>query len=146
MIESNLALPTRPEEEARLERLIMRVEKCAGPDRTIDMRITTAINPGSRITYMNDQQELLCVIGAENRHIHLPHYTASIDAAMTLMPDCYGMLLGTNKALEFPPTEVDLYLSPGQILANATAATPALALCLACLRARLALLKLERPK
>lgn len=90
-----------------------RVEQATGPDRDLDGEIHSGI--GKR-----DQQ-----------WSYAPSYTASLDAAMTLVPEGLDVNLwwGIRKGLPLATAEIDA----GMV---GMAATPALALAAACLRTR----------
>lgn len=112
--------------------LIERIESADGPDRELDAEIAVAIryfpqNVG--FVWKNDLEpncpeigRVTCVtsLGTGGPHYAAPRYTASIDAALTLFPDQTGPWSAWNCAI---PRVRD-------------AATPALALCAAALKAR----------
>jgi hypothetical protein len=101
-----------------MRELAERCEKATGPDRDLDAEIDKAIHP-------DDWTDGLWF--DPSRH-DLPAYTASLDAAMSLVPE--GMLWLAGYAVD------------GRAIATVdfdhqrAAATPALALCAAALRAR----------
>jgi hypothetical protein len=117
--------------------LIERLEKAAGPDRQLDNAIEEAVdfpkptNPDDLPGYP-------------------PYFTASIDAALTLVPDGWRWQI-SNRAPK--PKEGRAYLwnaephfagiatrpNPNYRGEEDTAATPALALCIAALKARAAI-------
>lgn len=104
-----------------MNELIERLEKATGPDRALDLAIGEAV-------------------GAANHSgpaSHRPfrdwakHYTASIDAAMTLVPEACAWQCGCE--IDFTPT--------ARVWGHDThvdefGATPVLALCIAALKAR----------
>lgn len=92
--------------------LITRLESADGPDRELDAMIQHRITSGVGCGAAQDA----------------PRYTASIDAALTLVPDGWDWELYPREAALIHP---DL---PGADV-FADAATPALALCIAALRA-----------
>lgn len=110
-----------------LSHLIARLERATGPDRELDADIALQFDwtecPGDN--WIGPQGE-----------IAVPAYTSSIDAAMTLRPagaNCSGFDDG--------PDICDAYWSrnnvkDGHWLVTAEGKTPALALCIAALRAR----------
>jgi hypothetical protein len=124
--------------------IVAKIEAATGPDRDIDGWITCAIDPDRQtiVDHVPGQfpQEpiygpIRCIMeetggkdGAD--YIAAPAYTASIDAAMSLVPD--------NARLQFQsfggPGPMWL-VSPNERYVSA--ATPALALCAAALRAHL---------
>ena len=121
-----------PTERAKLLELAERCEAAQGPDRGLDMLICTALNTGRR---------------TDPRDPGPDRFTASIDAAMTLVPKhlmewevCaydaardprFGRFQSRIKLLNYADDPDEL--GP-QAIANA--ATPALALAAASLRAR----------
>lgn len=84
--------------------LIELLEKATGPAFALDMAIARAVNPQA------------------TNHTAPPAYSASIDAALTLVPEGCGFVV-MGKAAKI-----------GRKIA--TAATPALAICIAALRAK----------
>ena len=115
-----------------MEDLIRRIEKAAGPDRELDVEIALAI--GWRL----DQSEPRDRWWEPDRSHYLdepPEFTASMDAAMTLLKDewirlAFGAANGCVVAhLDYPNGPmVDLYSGVGS--------SAALALCAAALKAR----------
>ena len=94
--------------------LATRIEQAEGPSRELDAEIATIFG-------WTPAHDLVC-----------PAYTASLDAAMTLVPD------GTNVhavILDKGLTRIELNGTTKYLKVDA--ATPALALCAAALRARL---------
>lgn len=74
---------------ANLSGLIDRLEKATGPDRALDAAIAVAV--GSEYA----QREYVH-IESRSYEIHeeiAKHYTASIDAALTLVPEGYGWVI-----------------------------------------------------
>lgn len=130
-----------------LAELIKRLEKATGPDRSIDCLITAALfdpkimtNPGNHKGEGVEHKPLSAVIAggfpvsADLASIAgSPTYTASIDAAMTLVPgESYWDLRKVSGA-----HDATIYPYDG-VPAQATSFTdlPALALCIAALKAR----------
>jgi len=95
--------------------LAERCEQAAGPDRELDARIYILITGGSAddADYAATDPDVTC---------NPPPYTASLDAAVTLVPEGCGWMVMSSAA------KVGVWPSHG--------ATPALALCAAALRAR----------
>jgi hypothetical protein len=119
-----------------LKQLAERVEAATGPDRELDEAICAALYP----TY-----ELPYAARCAPTHIQsiVPRYSASLDAAMTLVPEGWCKTVadwwcGDDK----PPFFADcgdldaLKADVDGIIFQAWAATPALALTAAALRAR----------
>ena len=141
-----------------LLQLAERCEKATGPDRELDGEIHAALNPDKQTVIGHEPgrfprkaifgpiSRIMEEIGGKDGadYIGAPPYTASLDAAMTLMPENYdfgvGRITGDGS---FLPCEADVSPSaqPYDVSMEgmAEAATPALALTAACLRARAAL-------
>jgi hypothetical protein len=101
--------------------LAERCEKATGPDRELDLAIAQAIRAPWQY------------VGEPPREIKCGAYTASLDAAMTLANGYGGEVTffkdGTAKAFLWQPYPMAI---------EAKAATPALAICAAALKARAA--------
>ena len=109
-----------------LLQLADRCEKAEGPDRELDAAIELALGTFSDFT----ANEAKVLAGGLCRE-----YSASIDAAMTLVPDKYQdrFLIDAHGAWLGPDY---MYFTEGEADFNGQAPTPALALCAAALRAR----------
>lgn len=106
-----------------LEALAERCEKAAGPDREFDAEIAQAIGVGPT-----------GFAQAKGKHwVTWPAYTSSLDAALELVPEGLGWTLYSDGYAGVGPITDDEIPQPEII-----AATPALALCAAALRARAA--------
>ena len=124
--------------------LIARLEKASGADRQLDWEIATKVM-GMKPAEGNQPDWTLAMAYdgyAEDALRPTPYYTASIDAALTLLPDGRGWLLGRGHlTLTEPPygaricsiSDPDIEYGVGE------GSTPAIALCIACLRARSAI-------
>jgi hypothetical protein len=106
--------------------LAERCEAATGPDRELDAEIASTlgwanVGPGNRGGR--------CGRSPEGTWKTVPRYTASLDAAMTLVPE------GWDWELEFigGTSVANMLLARGTF--NGAAQTPALALCAAALRA-----------
>lgn len=111
--------------------LVERIEEATGPDRELDIAIARLV-----FNVAADMHPLRDWVKA---------FTASIDAAMTLVPEGWRFMVGQR---EFPharayvengkPSFVGMgnRRNPERLWFETTAATPALALCAAALRAR----------
>jgi hypothetical protein len=117
--------------------LAERIEKATGPDRELDETIACALhiaqNRNGFIYWMNEAGS------TDVLWHHAIKFTASLDAAMTLVPE--GWLPIIDAASEDDAVLVDLWarvtVAPHKPKRrHAKAATPALALCAAALRAR----------
>lgn len=104
-----------------LSDLIARLEKATGDSRTLDAMIHHLVRDG---------------IG-NGAYSHAPQYTSSIDAAMTLVPEGHHFGLDTAAADEVY-SFASIMLNGVAIgrPANHAGRTPAIALCIAALRAR----------
>jgi hypothetical protein len=99
-----------------MSELIARLEAATGPDRGLDAAIHDVVS---------DAELTSCL---------LPAYTASLDAAVALVPDGFHWAIRATPIEDGPPlieASVDWAPHPSE-----TGATPALALCIAALRAR----------
>ena len=144
-------MPPKPSE---LEQLAARCEAAEGPDRELDIAIALALSTyryGDRVgRYYNAGPKyeggLDCigfVTHDESERIEpgnapdmlVPEFTASLDAALTLVPEGWAVLLATSLA----GSVCDVHTKPlgkeGEWPAHSRAATPALVLCAAALRA-----------
>lgn len=130
-----------------LEELAARCEAAEGPDRELDCLIACELDrDGYSKPYQNEATEdWFCVLPDSNGLTldfkRAPRYTASIDAAMTLVTEGWetaiycaplGSGLQTNVQMETEAMRRRQAFFP----IDGTAATPALALCAAALRAR----------
>ena len=105
-----------------MKELIERLEKATGPDRELDEAVERAIF---------DE-------GKEWRSAHLPYFTASLDAALTLVPEGYRWLVGNAWKDKHGscPAMATVALAGDYGTRPTSAATPAIALCIAALKAR----------
>ncbi len=110
-----------------LQDLAERVEKATGADRELDCRIFASFSPEEW-----SQADLDYAISAPDRTVNPPRYTASIDAALYLVPEGWTWgAFDNGTAWAWPNEARDLLAG-----IRSTAATPALALVSAALRAR----------
>jgi hypothetical protein len=118
---------------ATLLALAERCEQATGPDKELDFTI----------------DDFMLKHGAETDRIRNPRYvlpyTASLDAAVTLVPEGYYWQAANGKRRHSEPQAcADLFVAHGpnrgDMSFTADAATAALALCAAALRARAAML------
>jgi hypothetical protein len=118
--------------------LAERCEKATGPQRELDVAIAIECGPAAkRLESLmagsphNTVAEIAKEADRESPLVCIPSYTASLDAAVTLVP-------------EWMIASIEVYLDHGEALVRypyysgkeSRAATPALALCAAALRAR----------
>jgi hypothetical protein len=116
---------------SELLKLAKRCEKATGPDRELDAMIAETIGEkhGRETGWCNSENDDYYVIDE-----CAALYTASLDAAMTLVPEGWGQFDVDATA---PELGIDWTLhGPERREAKGTAAAPALALCAAALRAR----------
>lgn len=130
-----------------MDELIARIEAASGPDRELDCRILCAdknwhfrkmIVPENNASHVSFRTS-----DGDKSLYYTPKYTASVDAALTLVPD--GMLwMVTNTGVD-DPHKPDFSKATAVVAdwrrsasegGDRSAATPALALCAAALRAR----------
>lgn len=130
-----------------MKELIERLEKATGPDRTLDCRIHAAHIGGEfvvvgRPTYIperyfaNPNPEINW-IGYDLLNVS-PAYTSSIDAALTLVPNDLPAMAQRSIA---PDPHCALIGRPSKLpgkpsVWRGNGATPAIALCIAALKAR----------
>ena len=113
-----------------LMRLAERCEAAMGPDRELDALIQMAVR----------KREPL--LQADRLPMKPRHFTASLDAAMTLVPEGWtAWELRSRRRLTRFTAEIsrlcdDIDDADGELIECGNAATPALALCAAALRAR----------
>lgn len=139
--------------------LIERVEKAEGPSRELDAAITRCVHPDWRVDrdkfWSEGNHDAWCIRRDGRLDMPcdeaLPRFTASIDAALTLVPE---IVAPSTPAGRWPAT-VDIRRhddgtgwasvqehdavcegAEDELYVEASAATPALALCAAALRAR----------
>jgi hypothetical protein len=113
--------------------LAERCEKATGPHRELDYAISEGIGKGC----VRSSKPLREDHAEETGGFTIPRYTASLDAAMTLVPEGWRPVI--DMASEEGAAIVDVWAapaaSPQPTRRHAKAATPALALCGAALRA-----------
>lgn len=128
-----------------LLKLAERVESAAVPDQELDAEIERILpcspefsraNPGKKMSQWNESAFRFYRIGDEGHEYHSPRYTASLDIAMTLIPEGRDWFItsvrektGLYQAAVFKPA--------GPMCDHSVSCkSPALALCTAALRAR----------
>lgn len=108
--------------------IIARLEKATGPDRQLD-RLIEETRPDVRRHIYQHMVDDGYVLEANGVQAYLPpHYTASLDAALTLVPEGLPWLLMRRGNNTHQAEVGDEWQYQG--------ATPALALCIAALKAR----------
>lgn len=126
--------PPEGQDKTLLE-LAARCEAATGPDKFLDMQIFIA-TAESHFEYHGGDC-VLAVQGGFSARLDwkdMPHPTASLDAAMTLVPEGMEWETGSAGWARLRPSGTLDQLDPRVVLVR-KAATPALALCAAALRA-----------
>lgn len=110
-----------------MNELIERLEKAQGPHYRLSQDIGEALNLPGHYRYQHP--------GSENQS--WPHYTASIDAALRLIPDglFWSISHGRTKSGE-PLGGVSIRTPLLDVVSEAEAETTELAICIAALKAR----------
>lgn len=134
--------------------LISRLEKAAGPDRGIDARIWLACEPCELPDCFSDAKQRIAdrIISGSGDDGECPPYTSSIDAALTLVPPTYTTSVHSDRPETFPTGWSIDQLCDSEFQAEITyfptwnvepptlgegyAISPAIALCIAALKAR----------
>jgi hypothetical protein len=124
---------------AALAALAERVESAQGPDRELDAKIVAAIGSvaipwhhcGVAVAQWREPSGVEGAGGVSTASRYVPLYTASLDAAVALVP------IGWERGFSHDPPHqaVGRANKWGEHSIEARAATPALALCAAALRA-----------
>lgn len=118
-----------------MDDLIARLKKTTGQDWKLDQEIFALAEGWSYPLVGAAQQQFECATLAHGR----TNYTASIDAALTLVPKGLYWMAGFGKCREDEPLGGVAIFRPGNEdipEAQAEAATVALAICIAALTAR----------
>lgn len=111
------------------------VERLEGPDRWTDGRIAMALEPDADWREFADTWGK-CDPEDHGAFIMPPQYTASLDAAMMLVPE--GMSVHLSRCPGAGAAEIYSHAKRGVSTGTVAAATPVLALVAASLRARAA--------
>lgn len=132
-----------------LEALAVRCERAVGPDRELDRAIGDQLFPPKPLEANESEPPAGFGRGFLNTAYWGAAYTASLDAAMQLVPGGEDGRWNTgrfnvdpNKCSAQVAVQGEIFIDRGslglgiKVRASATAATPALALCAAALRAR----------
>jgi hypothetical protein len=124
-------------------KLAERIEALEGPCREMDAEIFKAVGAplpkaafGMDIELQPDPNSasgFVMPVGELQVRYECPQYTASLDAAMTLVPEGWNWLVGTDAGVGFQSA---LLRHGEEAPIEAIAATPALALCAAAIRAQ----------
>ena len=124
------------------DELIAALEKATGPSRELDAELHAARFPELRSAPWVSRGGVWVDTSSEDPNMAFPaQYTASIDAALSLVPEGWRWSLDWTQRLPYQDCgRADLY-APGNGIKPADvgdvyAATPAIALCIAALKAR----------
>lgn len=125
-----------------MNELIERLEQATGPDRELDVEIVFALYPDIGAYQPHCRGEEPIFWNEPYRKQPCPEFTKSIDAALTLVPEEHAASVEWSPrypgcAWIYPPDNVD------EISFEGEASNPAIALCIAALKAREALGKGE---
>ena len=131
-------------ERTTLEALLARVLEGTGPDRELDADIALDLGVvaqrAGNCFYGHKHYSVMVLdrdyYDHDGNAPELPHFTASLDAAITLVPE--GWAVELVQALSGTPWHATLRGGSALVpIIGATAATPARALIAACLKARM---------
>lgn len=117
--------------------LIARIESADGPSRELDAEIARSIGWGCVVRDPEAQNKYVCWRKKyrSGEWIMLPRYTSSIDAALTLVPEGWHMSVNATVGALLQGSAAVRDRDGGPSFTSA-AATPALALAAAALKAR----------
>ena len=122
--------------------LIEKLERADGPSRELDEAIYELMGGCNhkRTKYYAVQSDtgVTCLDCGKDTYgaKYAPSYTASIDAAMTLVPEGFRWALGCNGIDSGHPVGTASVFSPEGAMFKGSGATPAIALCIAALKAK----------
>ena len=121
--------------------LLIRLENAKEGSRELDAEILRIARPEFADMQFHPTVAGWLIGGDHKQPEYAPRYTTSLDAALTLVPE--GCIWATSAYTTFATADVTLtgegFLSAsGDVEFEAQAKTPALALCIAALRARAA--------
>lgn len=117
--------------------LIEKLEKAAGPDRDLDRDVALACGWKRKPWVSGAVWEPPTWKPGKPRRSAVPKFTASIDAALPLMPQGWHAILYTEtRCAELYPTEIPK--RPAGIQSRANGPRIAVAICIAALKARAA--------
>lgn len=121
-----------------LSDLIARVENASGPDRRLDFDLwATITNPDGFPALSEPEESRTGWFDTWKDRGGFPLYTASIDAALTLLPEGFAAAVGTMAFKNCDRKPWATYWTPQGVPHSVEAATPALAVVIAALKARL---------
>lgn len=120
--------------------LITRLGELKGPDRDVDFAIWEYVDKPAHDAAISEQVQFAAPNKTyihDKRLLYCPHYTASIDAALTLVPEGYFWWLGhldeTDRRFVATVSKRAVVDYPAE---RAICDTAAIALCIAALQAR----------
>lgn len=120
-----------------LDNLISQLEAATGPSRELDAEVANAA--GAEAGFIGKlgwrMRFATWMSWSDHRWCALPRYTASIDAAITLVPEGAVWTVLTDYG---DLCRARIFNAEPELHVEEDGATPALALCIACLRARAA--------
>lgn len=134
--------PTRqlPDQTNLMEELAQRCERASGPDRELDALIGIGLGwfvarperwEGDGLQYVDVREAGKQAWPGHGGDQLVPNFTGSLDVALALAPNCWSWRVGN-----LPSGRGFASLGTQTSLEDVEAATPALALCAASLRAR----------
>ena len=133
-------------DRATLQALLNRVLEGTGPDRELDAEITRMLLPPDADAVTRSRHgwsyRVFGPDGWDDEWLENKPYTASLDAALTLVPNGYWWQISSGKRRHYDPQAgAELFFAGGpnrgDITVSADAATPPRALIAACLKARM---------
>lgn len=131
-----------------LSDLISRVEKASGPDRIIDIDVFRSLGAPlpdefleQKIDLEWDEVDLCFVMPLDGMRIRYepPHYTSSLDAVLTLLPEGWWWSAGVCRRENHASVGSEIGTVEGELIFETFGATAPLALLSAILRARQAM-------
>jgi hypothetical protein len=128
---------------AELLALIERLEKLKRPDRELDLDILFAIFPKDRAAVFEGVKHISTMTNAAGEpwfnpladRSDCPYYTGSIDAALTLVPEGSWYSLGNHPRPYATVLSIEEFDDPFTHPHRGLGATPAIAICIAALKA-----------
>jgi hypothetical protein len=120
-----------------MKELAKRCEQATGPDRVLDADIAEVVDapaaddPDRNLTI---HRQIIAKLRAGGDDCEIERYTASLDAAMTLVPEGRGLIYKRHGIKNV--WRVQIHSGDETTFIEGDAATPALALCAAALKAR----------
>ncbi len=120
-----------------IDELIAALKQATGPSREMDAAVDICITGGSAadLAYVLEPMQGEAPGASIERTLRPLSYTASIDAALTLVPADTFWRVGHNGE-GADPSDFRADVMMGGLYSTGIASTPALALCIAALRAR----------